>query len=110
MSFGGSPALLFELLPAFLARLLGHPCRDDRRRIGRARRVGQAWGAVVSGGPRPGIGEVVAILLRCSGEWRDFVVTGVVDGRAGSWQVLTRPLGRGDEVRPICVGDLARAA
>ena len=109
LSLGGSPALLFELLPAFLARLLECPGREDNRRIGRARRIGQAWGAVVSGGSRPRSGEVIAILLRCSGEWREFVVTGVVDGRAGSWQVFTRPLGRGDEVRPICIADLARA-
>ena len=44
-----------------------------------------------------------ALLLRCSGEWRDYVVTGVVDGRSGSWQVRTRPLGKRDEVRPMCI-------
>ena len=108
LSFGGSPTLLFELLPAFLARLLECPGRDDNRRIGRARRVGSGWGAVVSGGSRPRIGEVIAILLRCSGEWRDYLVTGVIDGRPGSWQVCTRPLRRDDEVRPVCIAELAR--
>ena len=108
LSFGGSPTLLFELLPAFLARLLECPGRDDNRRIGRARRVGSGWGAVVSGMSRPHVGEVIAILLRCTHEWRAFVVTGVIDGRPGSWQVRTRPLRRDDEVRPICVADLAR--
>ncbi len=108
LSRGGSPTLLVELLPAFLARLLECPGRDDNRRIGRARRVGSGWGAVVSGMARPRVGEVIAILLRCSREWRAYVVTGVIDGRPGSWQVRTRPLGRDDEVRPICIADLAR--
>ena len=110
LSFGGPPARFFDLFPVFLARLLHYPGRADNRRIGRARRVGDAWGAVVSGMSRPRSGEVIAILLRCSGKWRDFVVTGVVDGRPGSWQVITRPRRRGDKVRPICVADLARAA
>ena len=56
----------------------------------------------------PRVGEVVAILLRWPGEWTAFVVTGVIDGRPGSWQVRTRPLGRGDEVRPICIAELDR--
>ncbi|MYH31195.1 MAG: hypothetical protein F4137_20685 [Acidobacteria bacterium] len=107
-SFGGSRELLCELFPAFLARLLECPERPEHRRVGRARRVGNAWGAVVCGGSRPITGEVVAVLLRCSGEWRDFVVTGVVDGRPGSWQVLTRHLSKHDEVRPLCIGDLGR--
>ena len=42
--------------------------------------TGRGWGAVVSGGSRPRVGEVVAIWLRCSGAWRDYVVTGVIDG------------------------------
>ena len=90
ISFGGSRKLFRELLPAFLARVLECPAPPEHRRIGRPRRVGNAWGAVVSGGSRPLAGEVVALLLRCSGEWGDYVVTGVVDGRPGSWQVLTR--------------------
>ena len=70
--------------------------------------TGRGWGAVVSGGSRPRVGEVVAIWLRCSGAWRDYVVTGVIDGGPGSWQVRTRPPGRDAEVRPICIADLAR--
>ena len=104
VSFGGSPALLLELLPALLARALKCPEPSERRRIGRARPLRSGWGAVVSGESKPWVGEVVAILLRCSGAWRDYVVTGIVDGRPGSWQVRTRPLGRDDEVRPICIG------
>ena len=108
ISFGGSHELFRELLPAFLARVLECPERPEHRRIGRPRRVGNAWGAVVSGGSRPLAGEVVALLLRCSGEWRDYVVREVVDGRPGSWQVLTRPLSKRDEVRPLCISDLGR--
>ena len=104
VSFGGSPALLLELLPALLARALEFPEPSERRRIGRARPLRSGWGAVVSGESKPWVGEVVAILLRCSGAWRDYVVTGIVDGRPGSWQVRTRPLGRDDEVRPIYIG------
>ena len=108
LSFGGSAALLLELFPALLARLLECPEPSERRRIGRARPLRRGWGAVVSGESRPLAGEVVAILLRCSGKWRNFVVTGVIDGRPGSWQVRTRPLRRDDEVRPVCIADLAR--
>ena len=108
ISFGGSRELFREVLPAFLARVLACPERPEHRRIGRPRRVGNAWGAVVCGVSRPLAGEVVALLLRCSGEWSDYVVTGVVDGRPGSWQVLTRPLSKHDEVRPMCINDLRR--
>ena len=108
LSFGGSPELFLELLPAFLARVLECPERPEHRRIGRARRVGNAWGAVVGGVSRPLPGEVVALLLRCSGKWRDYVVTDVVDGRRGAWQVRTRPLSKRDEVRPLCISDLGR--
>ena len=52
------------------------------RRIGAS--TGRGWGAVVSGGSRPRVSEVVAIWLRCSGAWRDYVVTGVIDGGPGS--------------------------
>ena len=106
VSFGGSLELLCELFPAFLAKVLECPEAPERRRVGRARRVGMTWGAVVSGGSRPVVGEVVAILLRCSGEWRNYVVIGVVDGRPGSWQVHTHPLSEHNEVRPICISDL----
>ena len=92
-----------ELFPALLARALECPERPEHRRVGRPRPLGNGWAAVVSGDSRPVIGEAVALLLRCSGEWRDYIVTGVVDGRAGSWQVRTRPLGKGDEVRPMCI-------
>ena len=77
---------------------------------GRPRRLSTGWGAVVSGESRPLIGETVTLLLRCSGEWRDYVVTGVVDGRAGSWQVRTRPLSKRDEVRPMCITGVAQRA
>ena len=108
ISSGGSRELLRELFPAFLASVLECPEAPERRRVGRARRVGMAWGAIVSGGSRPVVGEVVAILLRCSGQWRNYVVTGVVDGRPGSWQVRTHPLSERDEVRPICITDLGQ--
>ena len=108
VSFGGSRELFRELFPAFLARVLECPAPPEHRRVGRPRRVGNAWGAVVSGASRPVRGEVVALLLRCSGEWRNYRVTGVVDGRGGSWRVRTRPLSKRDEVRPICISDIAR--
>ena len=108
VSFGGSRDLFRDLFPAFLARVLECPEGPERRRIGRPRPVGNAWGAVVSGDSRPLAGEVVALLLRCSGEWRDYVVTGVVDGRPGSWQVRTRALTKRDEVRPTCISDRGR--
>ena len=108
ISIGGSRELFRELFPALLAQVLECSAGPEHRRIGRPRRVGNAWGAIVSGGPRPLAGEVVALLLRCSGEWRDYVVTDVVDGRPGSWQVRTRPLGTREEVRPLCISDLGR--
>ena len=56
--------------------------------------TGRGWGAVVSGGSRPRVGEVVAIWLRCSGAWRDYVVTGVIDGGgAGSLTGAHAPAG-----------------
>ena len=110
VSCGGSREFLCELFPVFLARVLDRRDWPETRRVGRARRVHHAWGAVVSGVSRPRTGEVVAILLRCSRQWRSFVVLAVVDGRPGSWQVLTRPLRDRDEVRPICVTDLRAAA
>ena len=108
LSFGGSPALLLELFPALLARLLECPEPSERRRIGRARPLPRGWGAVVNGESRLRVGEAIAILLRCSGERQTSVVTDVIDGRPGSWLVRTRRLGRDDEVRPICITDLAR--
>ena len=108
VSCGGSREFLCEIFPAFLAWMLDRRDRPEFRRVGRARRVRHAWGAVVSGASEPRAGEVVAILLRCSRQWASFVVLEVVDGRPGSWQVLTRPLRDRDEVRPICVTDFAR--
>ena len=107
-SLGGSRELLCELFPVFLARLLECPDRPETGRVGRARRVGHAWGAVVSGQSRPCPGEVVAILLRCSRRWERVVVVDVVDGRPGSWRVRTRWLRDRDDVRPVCVTDSAR--
>ena len=66
---------------------------------------GAPWSAA-SRGRAPA--EVVTVHLRCSREWRDVVVVDVVDGRPGSWRVRTRWLLDRDEVRPICVTDLAR--
>ena len=100
--------LFRELFPALLARALKCPGGPEHRRIGRARPMGGGWGAVVGGESRPVSGEVVALLLRCSGEWRDYLVTEVVDGRAGSWQVRTHPLGKRDEVRPMCTTGVAQ--
>ena len=106
VSLGGSRQLLGEIFPAFLSRLLDRRDRPETGRVGRARRVRHAWGAVVSGASRPCVGEVVAVLLRCSRLWRDVVVVEVVDGRPGSWLVLTRWRRTDEEVRPVCVADL----
>ena len=109
VSRGGSPQLLGALLPGFLARLLDRRDQPETQRVGRVLRVRHAWGAVVSGESRPRAAEVVTVHLRCSREWRDVVVVvDVVDGRPGSWRVRTRWLLDRDEVRPICVRDLAR--
>ena len=108
VSFGGSRALLCELFPVFLARLLDRPEQPETGRVGRALRVRHAWGAMVSGESRPCPGEVVSILVRCSHQWERVVVLDVVDGRPGSWGVRTRWLRDSDEVRPVCVTDSAR--
>lgn len=92
----------------FLTRLLDRRDRPEPKRIGRVLRVRDAWGAVVSGESSPRVGEVVAVLLRCTREWRDVVVIDVVDGRPRSWRVQTRWLVDRHEVRPVCVTDLAR--
>ena len=108
ISCGGSRELLCALFPDFLAGLLERPGRSEPKRLGRARRVKGAWGALVSGMSRPRPGEVISILLRCSHKWEDFVIVGVVDGRPGSWRVLTRRRRSCDEVRLTCVNDLAQ--
>ena len=46
--------------------------------------IGRGRGAVISGMSRPRVGEVIAILLRCSREWRGYVVTVVIDRRPDS--------------------------
>ena len=62
VSCGGSREFLCELFPVFLAWVLDRRDPPETRRVGRARRVHHAWGAVVSGVSRPRTGEVVAIL------------------------------------------------
>ena len=108
VSFGGSR----ELFRASCSRRCWPGCssapsgRSTSASAGRGR---SATGGAVIGESKPVIGEAVALLLRCSGEWRDYMVTGVVDGRAGSWQVRTRPLGKRDEVRPMCITGVCSA-
>ena len=107
VSFGGSRQLLAEHLPVFLAQLLDRRDRPETGRVGRARRIGHAWGAVVSGLSRPRPGEAIAVLLRCSGQWRRFAVVDIVGGRPGAWRVRTRWL-RGRGAPPVCVINSAR--
>ena len=95
-----------------LPRLPGRPARTSRPLGAQAPRPGSArqggLGSLVSGMSRPRPGEVISILLRCSHKWEDFVIVGVVDGRPGSWRVLTRRRRSCDEVRLTCVNDLAQ--
>ena len=61
------------------------------------------WAALVTGGTRPRTGEVFSLYLRTRRQWRNVVVTDVVDGWPGCWRVHKRFLGNGDEVHPMCV-------
>ena len=72
-------------------------------RVGRAVRCEGRWAALVTGGARPRIGEVFRLFMHSRREWRDVVVTEVLDGRPGRWLVRKRFLGTGDNVRPMCV-------
>ena len=67
------------------------------------------WGALVTGASRPSVGEAVWLFLRTPREWRDVTVTGVVDGRPGSWRVRKRFLGDDEEMRPMCVNGIDAA-
>ena len=56
-------------------------------RIGRPRRLGDDWAALVIGGSRPRPGEVVWLFLRSMRKGVYGVVTDVVSGRPGCWLV-----------------------
>ena len=77
--------------------------RRSLMRVGRAVWCEGRWAALVTGGARPRCGEVFRLFMRTRREWRDVVVTEVLDGRPGSWRVRKRFLGVGDDVRPMCV-------
>ena len=97
---GGSPeefrAIVSEAVANALLRRLGF--RSDVR-VGRPRRLGDDWAALVSGGSRPQPGEVVWLFLHSRRKWADVVVTDVVAGRPGCWLVRKRWR---DAVEPVC--------
>ena len=104
---GGSREELRAAMSEIVATLLLRPeaqrlCRSHMR-VGRAVWCEGWWAALVTGGSRPRIGEVFRLFLRSRCEWRDVVVTEVVDGRPGCWRVRKRFLGDGDDVRLMCV-------
>ena len=80
-----------ELYHAALSELVAQLVRpvDDGRRL----RVGWVvwfegqWGAIVTGGSKPRVGEHFWLFLRSSRAWQNVVVTEVVDGRPGHWRV-----------------------
>ena len=107
LSAGGSPEVFRTAWSETVATLLLRPeaqrlCRSHMR-VGRAVWCEGRWAALVTGGSRPRIGEVCRLFLRSRCEWRDVVVTEVVDGRPGCWRVRKRFLGAGDDVRLMCV-------
>ena len=68
---------------------------DDERRVGRAVRLGDGWGALVSGAARPRVGESFWLFLRTTREWRAVAVTDVIDGGPGHWRVRKQFLDSG---------------
>ena len=88
LSTGGSPED-FRAAVSELVATLTRPADDDRQ-VGRAVRFEDEWGALVTGAAKPSVGEVVWLFLRTPRAWRDVTVTGVVDGRPGSWRVHQR--------------------
>ena len=103
---GGSPEVLCAALSESVATLLlrgpaGIPASPMR--VGWPVRFKDRWAALVTGGTSPRIGEVFSLYLRTTRQWRDVVVTDVVDGRPGCWRVHKRFVDNGDEVRPMCV-------
>ena len=88
LSTGGSPED-FRAAVSELVATLTRPADDDRQ-VGRAVPFEDEWGALVTGASRPSVGEVVWLFLRRPRAWRDVTVTGVVDGRPGSWRVHQR--------------------
>ena len=88
LSTGGSPED-FRAAVSELVATLTRPADDDRQ-VGRAVQFEGEWGALVTGAARPSVGEVVWLFLRTPRAWRDVTVTGVVDGRPGSWRVHQR--------------------
>ncbi len=65
--------------------------------------VKHRWAALVTGRTRPRVGEVFSLYLRSRREWRDVVVTDVVDGQPGCWLVRKHFLRKDDHMRPMCV-------
>ena len=88
---GGSPedfrGIVSEALAAAQLRRLG--IRRSAR-IGKPRRLGAGWGALVSGVSRPRFGEEAWLFLSSTGAWSPVVVTDVVGGRPGWWLVRKR--------------------
>ena len=104
LDVGGSPVDYRAVVSEVIA-ILARP-EDDGRRVGRVVVFDEDWGALVTGGARPRVGEVFWLGLISKREWVTVAVTEVTDGRPGHWRVRKRFLG-GDEARrpmkPRCV-------
>ena len=60
------------------------------------------WGALVTGGEKPRVGEVFWLgLFSKKREWVTVAVTELIDGRPGHWRVRKRFLGGDEERRPM---------
>ena len=110
LDVGGAPEDYRKACSETVATLLLRPeaVRRSLMRVGRAVWCEGRWAALVTGGARPRCGEVFCLFMRSRREWRDVVVTDVLDGRPGCWRVRKRFLGAGDDVRLMCI-DAGRA-
>ena len=83
LSMGGDPVRFLAIFEKALAE-----AGETVPRTGRALRLRGGYGARVSGGTRPRVGERLKVTLR-SGAWDWMLVTAVVGGQRGRWYVLT---------------------
>ena len=104
---GGSPEEFREIVSeALAARLLRKLGIRNGGRVGKPRRLGDGWGALVGGGSRPRPGEEAWLFLYSTRTWSPVVVIDVVGGRPGCWLVRKR---WSDTARPVSIAGNAAA-